>query len=54
MKKRSYRAKKVNDINWLEVKAQLCGGSVVLAVDVAKEKQYGLLTSEDQAVSELL
>lgn len=45
MKKHSYRAKKVNDINWNLVKENLAGGAAVLAVDVAKEKQYALLST---------
>jgi len=53
MKKRIYRARKVNQINWNQVKGYLAGEAVVFAVDVAKEKQYALLTNEDNSVSEL-
>ena len=53
MKKRTYRAKKVNQINWNQVKERLSGEAAVLAIDVAKEKQYALLTNEDHSVSEL-
>ena len=54
MKKRTYRSKKVNKINWNQVNEQLSGGAVVFAIDVAKEKQYAFLTNEDNTVSELL
>jgi transposase len=53
MKKHTYRAKKVNDVNWAQLKEKLAGGSAVLAVDVAKEKQYALLSTADHSVSEL-
>ncbi|MDD5410081.1 MAG: transposase [Methylobacter sp.] len=53
MKKHNYRAKKVNDINWSLVKENLAGGAAVLAVDIAKEKQYALLSTMDNSVSEL-
>jgi len=48
MKKHSYRARKVNAINWLEIKEQLGGQALVLAVDVAKEQQFALLTDYQQ------
>ncbi|MCP5014125.1 MAG: IS110 family transposase [Ketobacter sp.] len=51
MKKRNYRAKKANQINWTQIKEKLSGAAVVFAVDVAKEKQYALLTNEDKTVS---
>jgi transposase len=54
MKKRTYRSKKVNKINWNQVNEQLSGAAAVFAIDVAKEKQYALLTNEDNTVSELL
>jgi hypothetical protein len=54
MKKRTYHAKKVNKINWPQVKEQLSGEAAVFAIDIAKEKQYALLISADGAVSELL
>lgn len=53
MKKHTYRARKVNDINWVQMKEKLAGGTAVLAVDVAKEKQYALLSTADHSVSEL-
>ncbi|HEY8096678.1 MAG TPA: hypothetical protein VIE65_11395 [Methylobacter sp.] len=35
----------VNDINWNLVKENLAGDAAVLVVDVAKEKQYALLST---------
>lgn len=52
MKKRTYRTKNVNKINWTQVKDQLSGMAVVFALDVAKTKQYALLTNVDASVSE--
>lgn len=53
MKKRTYRAKKVNNINWTKIKEQLAGEATVLAIDVAKEQQYALLGTADDRVSVL-
>jgi transposase len=52
MKKHTYRAKKVNDINWTQLQDQIAGGDAALAVDIAKEKQYALLSTE-KGISEL-
>lgn len=52
MKKHTYRAKKVNDINWAQLQEQIAGGEAALAVDIAKEKQYALLSTAN-GVSEL-
>jgi transposase len=52
MKKHTYRAKKVNDINWTKAKEQIAGGHAAMTVDIAKEKQYALLSTVD-GVSEL-
>jgi transposase len=52
MNKHTYRSKKVNDINWVRLKEQIDGGEATLAVDIAKEKQYALL-STSTGVSEL-
>ena len=52
MKKRTYRTKNVNKINWSQVKEHLSGAAVVFALDVAKTKQYALLTNADATVSE--
>lgn len=54
MKKRSYRSQKVNHLNWNKIKAQLAEESVVFAIDVAKVKQYALLSNKDNSVFELL
>jgi transposase len=54
MKKRTYRAKNVNKINFSQVKERLSKEAVVVAIDVAKEKQYALLSDAQGAVSELL
>ena len=40
MNKHTYRAQKVNAINWQQVKEQTSGEALVLAVDVAKVQQY--------------
>ena len=52
MKKRTYRTKNVNKINWSQVKEQLTGAAVVFALDIAKTKQYALLTNANASVSE--
>lgn len=52
MNKRTYRTKNVNKINWTQVKEKLSGEAVVFALDVAKTKQYALLTNTDASVSE--
>ena len=54
MKKRTYRAKNVNKINWTQITERLTGELSVFAIDVAKQKQYALLTNADNSVSELL
>ena len=54
MKKRTYRSKNVNKINWNQVNEKLSGELLVFAIDVAKEKQYALLSNTDGTVSELL
>jgi len=54
MKKRTCRAKNVNKINWDKVTEQLSGEAGVFAIDVAKAKQYALLTNADNSVSELI
>ena len=51
MKKHTYRAQKVNSINWQQVKEQTLGEALVLAVDVAKSQQYALLTNQDHTKS---
>ena len=51
MKKHIYRTKKINAIDWIQMKEQLQGSPVVFAIDVAKEKQYALLANADSSVS---
>jgi hypothetical protein len=51
MKKRSYRAQKVNEIQWEEIAQSIQDKAMVLAIEVAKVDQYGvLMDSERQAV----
>jgi len=54
MKKHTYRAQKVNNINWQQVKEQTIGETLVLAVDVAKVQQYALLTNQEHTQSWLM
>ena len=54
MKKRTYRSKNVNKINFSQVKERLSKEPVVFAIDVAKEKQYALLSNANGTVSELI
>jgi hypothetical protein len=51
MKKRSYRAQKVNQIEWEEIARSVQDKAMILAIDVAKVEQYDvLMDSERQAV----
>ena len=50
MKKRSYRAKKVNEVRWEEVAVRVKDKAVVWAVDVAKVAQYGVLMDSEREV----
>lgn len=54
MNKRTYRSKNVNELNFSQVKERLAKESAVLAIDVAKEKQYALLSNTKGTVSELI
>ncbi len=54
MKKHTYRSKNVNQLNWPELRGQVGGNTVILAVDVAKALQFALLTTADGTVSQLL
>mgnify|MGYP000011001844 FL=1 len=54
MKKHTYRSKNVNKINFTQVKERLANEPVVFAIDIAKEKQYGLLSNASGTVSELI
>jgi len=53
MNKRTYRSKKVNQIDWAEVKVLLNAEEVALAIDVAKQKQYAQLSNKSSSVSML-
>ena len=50
MKKRSYRAQKVNEIRWEEVADRVKERAVVWAIDVAKVEQYGVLMDSEREV----
>jgi transposase len=50
MKKRSYRAQKVNEVRWEEVTDRVKGKAVVWAVDVAKVEQFGVLMDSEREV----
>jgi len=50
MKKRSYRAQKVNEVRWEEVADRVKERTVVWAIDVAKVEQYGVLMDSERQV----
>lgn len=50
MKKRTYRAQKVNEINWEKLGEKAQDKELVLAIDVAKAEQYGALMDADREV----
>jgi malonyl CoA-acyl carrier protein transacylase len=50
MKKRSYRAQKVNEVRWEEVAERVKDKAVVWAVDVAKIEQFGVLMDSEREV----
>ena len=54
MNKHNYRTKKVNDINWPQLRQQFAGQSLVFAVDVAKEEQFALLSNIELSESVLM
>jgi transposase len=54
MKKNNYRSKKVNDINWPQLREQFAGQPLMFAVDVAKEQQFALLSNPELSESVLL
>ena len=53
MKKRTYRSKKVKQVNWNKLKETLSGEDIALSIDLAKQKQFAVLTNKDTSVSEL-
>ena len=54
MKKHTYRSKNVNKINWEKVTEKSSDELLLFAIDVAKEKQYALLSNATGTVSELV
>lgn len=54
MKKRTYRSKKINQINWAALSEQLNGEKLVFAIDIAKHDQFAKMSTADGAVSELV
>jgi len=54
MKKHTYRSKNVNKINWEKVREKPADELLLFAIDVAKEKQYALLSNASGTVSELV
>jgi len=50
MKKRSYRAQKVNEVGWEGMADQVKDKVVVWAIDVAKVEQYGVLMNREREV----
>ena len=50
MKKRSYRAQKVNEVRWEEVADRVKDKAVVWAIDVAKVEQFGVLMDSERQV----
>jgi len=54
MKKHTYRSKNVNKINWKNVTEKSSDELLLFAIDVAKEKQYALLSNATGTVSELV
>ncbi len=54
MKKHNYQAKKVNDINWPQLRQQFTEQALVFAVDVAKEQQFALLSNTELSESVLI
>jgi len=53
MKKRTYRSKEVKKIDWNMLKESLSGEEISVAIDIAKQKQFALLTNKDASISEL-
>ncbi len=54
MKKHTYRTKNVNKINWTNVIEKASNDPLVFAIDVAKQKQFALLSNASGTVSELV
>lgn len=54
MKKRTYRTKNVNKIDWSQLKTRLSRKEISLAIDLAKEDQYAVLADEESSVHEAM
>ena len=54
MKKRTYRTKNVNKIDWSQLTTRLSGKEVSLAIDVAKEQQYAVLGDKELGTLEVI
>lgn len=54
MKKRTYRTKKINKINWAALNESIAGDDIAFAVDVAKHEQFACLSTRDKSLSELM
>ncbi len=54
MKKRTYRTKNVNKIDWPQLKTRLSGKAISLAIDIAKENQYAMLADDESNALELI
>lgn len=52
MKKRTYRTKNVNKIDWIQLKTRLSGQGISFAIDLAKEQQYAVLADKESSVLE--
>ncbi len=52
MKKRTYRTKNVNKINWVQLKKCLSGNEISLSIDIAKELQYAVLVDKETGIIE--
>lgn len=53
MSKRTYRSKDVKKIKWEQLKEMFSGEEIVLAIDVAKHKQFALLCNKKGSMNEL-
>jgi len=53
MNKRTYRSKEVKNIDWNMLEKSLSGEDISVAIDVAKQVQFAVLTNKDASISEL-
>jgi transposase len=54
MKKRTYRTKKINKINWEALKESISGDAIAFAIDIAKQDEFACLSTGDKSLSELM